>query len=146
VLASFRTDDYPACSRRRKDLEQKQFPIRLLPIFLPDFQRNYERKSVHPASWPILRLCHSDRLSWMFGLAAFSAERRTRDRGAKKCWALVMDVATLCPRIRQADNRAILHPFRWLAHHDKWLQNFELPCSSQLTVFLLAGVGPSDRP
>jgi ABC-type antimicrobial peptide transport system permease subunit len=79
----------------------------------------------------------------LFGLAAYTAERRTKEIGIRKVLgASIMGLAGLLSREFMqliAISSLLAFPIAWYAMHS-WLQNYEYHVSIQWWVFALAGI------
>ncbi|HEY8970238.1 MAG TPA: ABC transporter permease [Puia sp.] len=108
-----------------------------------DFQRNYEKEErtshivIDSTVIAILIACLG-----LFGLAAFSAERRTKEIGIRKVLgASVMNVTMLLSGefIRLAGLAILIaSPLAWYGMH-LWLQNFAYPIGISWWMFAVAG-------
>ncbi len=145
VIASVNTNNYPQLI---KDVEKSWNKLNAGTPFLysfidQDFQRNYEKERrtsniiVYFTIIAILIACLG-----LFGLAAFSAEQRTKEIGIRKVLgASVTDVTALLSKdfIKLIIVAIIIaSPIAWYCM-DKWLQNFAYRITISWWMFAAAG-------
>ncbi|HMH21508.1 MAG TPA: ABC transporter permease [Puia sp.] len=144
VIASLNSDDYPRLLAGIEKIWSKLIPgAPFAYSFLDqDFQRNYEKEErtsgivAYFTFIAILIACLG-----LFGLAAFSAEQRTKEIGIRKVLgASILDVAALLSRdfIRLVLVAIVIAvPLGWFAIN-KWLQSFAYRVPVGWPIFLLA--------
>ena len=145
LIANLYTNDYAAVLKKIENAWAKTIPT--VPFdysFLDqDFQRNYEREQrtssviIYFTFIAILIACLG-----LFGLAAFSAEQRTKEVGIRKVLgASVADVMALLSKdfIRLVIiANLIASPLAWLVMNN-WLKEFAYRINISWWMFVLAG-------